>query len=365
LIVSQEIASKQRYRDRLRSGNNVLVVGDPRNRMELAEALSVAVTDLALARSIGDEALILSRSLERHDEYISGWEGLIERIMHRATAHTASAANEADETRHATDFVWLMPDLFAFLRKRVRPLVDGFARPPSSANPFETAIAFCDYMMERVGRQEFGEELPKLQAVLAYARARLAAGYDAAQRGEASFAVSDRLIGARVTPASAAHLVPISGEQVVVSRFDYDVAELAVLSSLGGLQPTGDDEIDFAEIAPCPTLMLFSRSPNLILRVLRIDQATRNLLERCDGSVTTAGLIDDMCRFFAVDTAPARQELTGRVYVALDHLYRSGVLVFGEHADGWGWAGGERSRSLAGRSPVQAESPDKGQFAAG
>ncbi len=84
--------------------------------------------------------------------------------------------------------------------------------------------------------------------------------------------------------------------------------------------------------------VLFQRTPNLVPKELRINEATRELIRRCDASQTTTELVAAVSRDLGVDSPEQRERVLG----ALDTLYRAGVIVFGERKPGWGWTGGAR-----------------------
>ena len=86
------------------------------------------------------------------------------------------------------------------------------------------------------------------------------------------------------------------------------------------------------------------RSANVIPCELRIDEATRELVNRCDGTVTTARLVDQMCSYFGAERPQLREEVATKVCSALDDLYQKGVLVFGEYGGGLGMDRGNKGQ---------------------
>jgi glycosyltransferase involved in cell wall biosynthesis len=347
LVLSGEIAGKQRYRDSFAPGENLLIVNDPRNTAGLAATLRTVIDNPANASTIGENGMHISRSIENYPGYIDGWEQLLSRYAGNAAKGMPQAPSEGE-------FEFVIPDLLAFLRRRSAPAVAKF-RAPSGEHPFEVAIRFCDFMAGRVDRAAYGAEFPKLLAALAYAKARLRAAHFAEGGDTSAFVVSDRLFGAVVSAESAWDLRPVRGNSLRIEEFDYDVSGLEILASVGGHAPTGDDGADLASLEPVSLLVLFHRAPNLIPCELRIDDATRELVARCDGTRTTAGIVDEMRRYFNAGTE-ARDEVTSRVLGALDRLYRAGVLVFGEYRPGWGWTGGSRGDGLVPQAMASRQS---------
>jgi hypothetical protein len=333
LVMSREIASKQRYRDQLAHGKNVLIVEDPKDHDELTAILRSVIGDSQRARVIGTEGSALSRSIEGDNVYISGWEALLAR---RSGAITPAPASDGPAA-----FEHLIPDLASFLRRACPAAVAGFAPVGERESDFDTAVRFCDFVTERLARDP-GGDVHKILALLAYAKERLLASSDPAD-GTAVFPMIDRLGGAIVSQESAWRLRPVRGNSVRIVPFEYDVCGTAILSTVGGHDPVGAEGAELAGLQRDPILVLFHRSANLLSCELRIDEATRHLVDCCDGSCTTGEVSEEMCRYFGVRTPELAQEAAERVCGALDRLYRAGVLVFGEHREG-GWAGGSRAR---------------------
>jgi glycosyltransferase involved in cell wall biosynthesis len=334
LVLSREIASKQRYRDQLAHGKNVLVVEDPKDHDEQTAILRCVIDDSERARAIGTEGSALSRSIEGDDVFISGWEALLARLSAGAAPIAPAGSPAAFEN--------LIPDLASFLRCACPAAVAKFPQASSAESPFDTAVRFCDFVSERIAR-DGGDDIPKMLALLAYAKERLAASFDPAD-GTALFPMLDRLTGAIVSKESAWRLRPVRANSVRIVPFEYDVSGTAILSTVGGHDPVGADGAELAGLERDPILVLFHRSANLLSCELRIDEPTRHLVDCCDGSRTTEELTEEMCRYFGVRTPELIEEAAERVCGALDRLYRAGVLVFGEYREG-GWAGGSRART--------------------
>ena len=341
LVLSHEIASKQRYRDQLAAGENVLLV-DPKDRAEMTGALRSVIADPVRAARIGGQGASLSRLFEGgYDAYVSGWEKLLER-------HRTANEGAGDGTRRrraiapATALASLLPDLVSFLTRRSPRLVAAFVEQSADGELHETAIRFCDFAAQHLDRDAFGEEAPRLLTALRYARARLGVAHDPAGDDAPAFAVSDRLHGQPVTRRSAWDLTPVRGNAIRIEAFDHDVSALFTHATFSGQEPESDYDPQLSSLPPARVLVLFQRSANLIPRELRIDEPTREILRACDGTRTTGEVVDHLCRHFGAETPEPREALTERLLAALDRLYRSNVVVFGERNPGFGWAGGVR-----------------------
>lgn len=345
LVLSGEIASKQRYREKLAHGENVLIVNDPRDHAELTDALRSVLVSPGRAASIGEQGASLSSSIEKHDEYIRGWEEVFARCIHDASTDRAGAASPGREVAvpGAVALESTIPDLASFLRRRCPSIVEEFLRLATEGEPRDLAVRFCDFVSERLPREAFAAEAPKVLAAVQYVRARVIATHDARDDHAPPFSVCDRLQGQPVSRESAWELRPVRGNTVRIHEFEYDVSSLFVESSLFGQQPSSDHEPDLESIVPSRTVVLFSRSVNQIPCELRIDGPTRALVEACDGTGTTEELVARMCDHLGAETVGQREALTVGLLGALDRLYRAGVIVFGEQKHGWGWTGGLRS----------------------
>ena len=364
LVLSGEIASKQRYRSKLVSGDNLLIVEDPKDHAALAAALRGVITNPEGADVIGQRGEELSRSLEDHDAFVSGCESLLARHVRAPRPRPPSRSQPQPQRGQSAPTMpvalealeAVIPNLLAFLRRSCEPVVAAFV-PSAERDPLELAADFCDFVVQRIDREAFGPDLSKLLAVIEYSKARLIAAR-APRDATPVFPVSDRLVGARVSKESVWELRPVRGNALSIVEFEYDVSTLDLLPGPAAQTETPTDESALEALEPNPMLVLFHRSANLIPCELRIDEATRQLLELCDGARTTAGIVETMGEYFGMPQSAIDEEVATKVCVALEYLYRNGVIVFGAHSEGWGWAGGLRSNSdgeqatRAGRGPT-------------
>ena len=340
LILSQEIAAKQRYGDRLADKENVLIVPDPKDHAGLSAALRVILEDPERAAEIGAQGAELSRSLENYEAFVLGWESLFAGC---ATSRDQVQDDSLPSVAHA-DIVALMPDLYAFLKRVCPQRIVAFQAAGSPTEPFDAAIALCYFVAAGLEDSLDSTLLPRVRAALAYAKARLIAGHIPKADRTPIFPVSDRLLGRPATLDAIGRLRPVRGSGVRIEAFDFDVSKVRMLLTVGGLPPNDDDGADLAELEPKATLVLFNRAPNLSPCELRIDAATRRLVETCDGHLTTNELIAEMCGYFCAVSQAQRDEVGTELCQALDRLYQSGVIVFGDYRPGWGWLGGARGR---------------------
>lgn len=78
LIVSEEVLRKQLFRWKARDRQNLIVVSDPRNHEELAEAIRFALVDRERAREIGRAGTELVDGLPLYNSYVDALESVLE-----------------------------------------------------------------------------------------------------------------------------------------------------------------------------------------------------------------------------------------------------------------------------------------------
>ncbi len=348
LVLSGEIAGKQKYRERFRLGENILVIEDPKNHEELAAMLGWIIADPKSAEAIGARGVWIADAIEDHAAYIDGWERL---VVHTANCRPPDIKLPDARTTAKEGLAVTLPDLLAFLQEHQTQMVDAFLRNAPDATPRDTADRFCCFIERSLENDTDMDAEPtaSLISVLRYARARVHALHDPAEGGICAFPVSDRLKGQAVTRETVGKLRPVHGSSVRIMAFDHDVSGLFYRGSLFGqsVEPAFTaDRDELATLSRAPTLVLFQRRVNLIPCELRIDEPTRAIVEACDGSLTTDELVDHMCVRFGAETEAEREQLTDVVLAALSRLYRLGVIVFGERVPGGGWRGGVRLSEL-------------------
>lgn len=268
-VLSREIADKQYFRDRLRPGENVLVVEDPSNVDELAEVLASVVSDPVRARAIGHRAASLVEAVDE-DALGKTYEGLLQAAVdnhRRGHARTVSPA-----------------DVRAFLSRRA----------PA------TMRALADEIDEAFDR--WGAELAR-----SYSSAALLA-----------YHLVEKLS------------VPHDDERL---RFERDLLWLAVdLEGPDGIPefprtvqrrrdefvPVRSNWLRIGEYQE-RFVYVFHKRGDLGRRVYRVNRATQELIALCDGSRSVP----------EVDAALAERgiEAKGRTAEMINRLVRDGVLA--------------------------------------
>lgn len=322
LIVSQEIVSKQRYREELRHDENVLVVADPKHHAELAAVLRRVVMNPGRARENGERGSLVARAHERHDVYIAGWEQLLERHLDLPAQGPPRRVLRQSSARVQS----LVNMLRSIVCARLPALVARFAEP--SASP----IALCEGVLTALGSGDDDERI-RVRDLVRYIKAHLMVSGEPGNLDTNGFPVADRLSGERASQSTLWRLRPVRGNSVHIVEFEHDVTKLGQYS---------DHERALAEFVREPTVLLFGRAANMVAYELRIDAAARALVEACDGSRTTAELDTLMYEQFMVDHPDRHIECTHQLLKALEWLYKEGMIVFGERREDGGWIGGLR-----------------------
>jgi hypothetical protein len=237
------------------------------------------------------------------------------------------------------------PDLFAYLRRAWPELLAGVRPPGGAVGAQQTAIVMLRGVEVRLralaSDAGAASEAARAADLVAYACERLAARHPPDDAAPA-FPVQERLRRSFSLDAITA-LRPVRGTSLRIVEFAHDVTASPLLDSVGSGLASTERVDDLSGVAPGPVIVLFHRSPALIPCEMRIDRATRALLELCDGSRTTIEVVANMGRLFGASEASTQAEVSAKVSAALRQLHRAGTIVFGEFRASWGWLGGARA----------------------
>ena len=302
LVVSGEIASKQGRGGSFESGENVVVIDDPKDHVALADALRPLLTDPGTAAAIGRRARELSQAIEPDDRFGAGWEAIALRAAGR------SGRTELDAPA-ASDLI--APRLHAFVAAALPELSAALGDQPRDHEPFAVALAWCERVEHRLPDLP---DLPEddrrtLAEGLRYQRLRLEC------TGGASWTpwhAGESPLGTRGPDADRdGELAPVCFPGIVIETFEPEVANL--------LAPQGNGEPDALDT---PLRVIFHQTPNLAGCELAVDEATLELLSLCDGSRSVDRIVGEMAEWFGVDEDPARDAVLG----VLERLRAVGVI---------------------------------------
>lgn len=327
LVLSDEIASKQPYRDSLRHGENVVLVQDPKNHGELAAALRPLLGDAARAFAIGARGHDISKQIEDFPAFVDAWETLLVRST-SGGRHVPSA-----DVPRAIDLI--NPALVTIVRECAPGVVSAVLDTDSSREPLQTAIRFCDLAAQHVTQTKVGDEPAKLIAALRYQKARLDAHCAVTRHRKPVFACADHLRRQPVTYENVASLCPVRSNALLLEDFEWNIVPF--------MSEPLENSVSLAALEPDRQAVLFCCSPNHYVRELRIDGATRELLACCDGTRLTRQLAEHMRAYFKADSV---EQVTPALLAALDRLYQADVLIFGSVRSGPAWLGGSQGTSV-------------------
>jgi len=307
LVLSGEIHSRQRRRDDLVDGDNLVLVDDPKNRDVLAKKLRALIEQPEAAAEIAARGRRFADGFPPFSDFMAVWDDLVTAVVRPATTDSPVPAPQPLADALATALPWAR----RLLGDAYDSLVGEFGEewPGASATDSAAAVRLADGFCEFLERRTTGA----FRDAARFQRARYWSLRDDGQPNRRP--LGDALHGRLLTLDTIRDLYPVRGVPVRVERFEHDVTPLFCVT--GAPPVTGP-----AELEARTTTVAFARLANLAPTELRIGESTLRLLERCDGSVSTAGLIEQLGN----DHPGASVEPT--VVTALGRLFASGVLAF-------------------------------------
>lgn len=339
LVLSEEIAAKQRYRHDLMPGENVVVVKDPRDFASLADSLRSLLANPERARAIGERGYQIARRFENFDAYISGWEDIFSRRAGNSSSTSRLRnSNVATITKIPVGLDLIAPKLLRLLETQFSSIIERFRMIPSEPDPFAAGVQFCDYVTENLFNSDHIGRTKILDA-LRYQRVRLASVWDYNRDPEPLFPIVDQLQGCTEFGDTIWNLRPVKSNALHIEEFNFDVS--ALFSQPLGSEPDASEN-GYDLIAEHRSFIVFQRSANYLLYELRIDDASRELISLCDGTRTTRELLNHIYPDHPLKPIEG-DEGPRELLKALQRLHRASVIAFGDYKPNSGWKGGLRS----------------------
>ena len=170
LILSGEIAAKQRYNELLEPGENVVIANDPKDHCELASCLRLAVTELEKRNSIGDAGARLSAMLEDHQAFVEGWEALLNELASQESTGRKALPIVVDSPIYSLES--RIPELLLLLRQACPEVVETTLKQIDAPTASQFTAQFCSVLSNILAENEAPESFRLLEAVR-YTQGRL------------------------------------------------------------------------------------------------------------------------------------------------------------------------------------------------
>lgn len=195
---------------------------------------------------------------------------------------------------------------------------------PTTGSPllFE-AMSLYRFIARLIG--EGSLDVQHLSDVLEYEKTLYFIGNDpkVAARANACAEENSRLPVELAEDVTVRHLKPLKGDHAEVSRFSLNVIELLPLLDAGQAPEVSPPEEE--------TYVLFLKTPHQPgVNISRINKATANLINLCDGRHTTAELIEELAGEAGLESDAGRSEQARRCVGLLSRLLKSNVISFGQ-----------------------------------
>ncbi len=309
LILSGEISEKNAARLDLRHGENVILVPDPKDRVDLAEKLESVLADPARAEEIGRAGRALSLEAEHFETFGEDWETALSSVLGPQAQPSATAPRATLEA--------LIPELLDYAEASAPDLVAAFLSTARAIQPYDLAHAFCDQLRARLLPSCDAALRARLESVLDWTEASLELGHERPSEAEPVFPAADALQGAALAQADLSALAPVRGSFVRLLSLAHDVSPLR-----GQLSWQDGEDDHIAALEEKPAVLLLARTANLAVREYLVNASVAQLLNLCDGTRTVAQIVASMT---PGAPAPATEQA---ILEALGDLYRREVLVF-------------------------------------
>jgi hypothetical protein len=307
LVLSGEILRKQPLRERLRDGDNFLLVDDPRDHAQLASVLRRACSDREATRGIGLRGAELLAERPDLAQHVQAYERMFVDVLQRR-AGAASRLKAGDrglaETRSGVLERLARPLVLALGAQADAALARHVAATPAGAPDHADAAAFIDSV--QVEAESRGDT--RLRDNARYARLCLWQGWlRPGEELEPRFAGLDRLpeLGPRPFRKEAwMALAPLRGCWVRIERFEHLPDD-----------PTAAGRTRW---------VVFHKLLSLSGHHFGVNQATADILAACTGEHS----VDALASQFSERTGRGLVEVREVLTTVLRRMHREGLIVF-------------------------------------
>ncbi|MCB0196146.1 MAG: glycosyltransferase [Anaerolineae bacterium] len=346
LILSKEIADKQFYQDELIDQENLLVVSDPKDHQDLAEALRCVIQNPDRAGRIGNKGHLISEQIEDFPEYARQMEALFQRLAGQPSSYQSFAELDEAEFKAKVNeeavsgsaspagqaIHQVMPWLRFLIPKQFETLLARFEAQHAclSSNYFELAYDFCRFLESRWAAQQLYSDAPAFESILRHQRAWLSVSFDNGVGGGRPFAGVNQLYQRQLTWEAIHDLKPLKSCRTHLEKLDYDVISFftqPLENDQGNISGQAVTEL-VASLEKQPTLVLFHKTPNLISREIKVNRTAMELLDLCNGTRATNVICEMLARRLGLRTDQELAGLRTNLLAALQQLYRDGIIIF-------------------------------------
>lgn len=310
LVLSKEIADKQPYRDRFRSGENLFIVDDPKDHDELTGALRTVLSDPGRAAAVGLAGARIDKLVGTMEDYSAGYAEILEDVLRVRSGEPSQiplagrsvSTDRSDALKELAYPLWL-----AFEDAMNEPLRDYLvAYPEAETTAYRDASRFCRYLVEMrppALAQEAWADTLRLTTHLVW--------LGLWSEDEALSGPFVRRDAQNLTRPGWLDTAPLRTRWLRLESFAH------LPPTVPWNEPEG------------PVLLAFHKQPNMRGSVFKINASTHRLLERCDGTTSCRRLTEE----FAAEQGPAADEIACKVGRSLRWWYTRGLITFVDRAD--------------------------------
>jgi glycosyltransferase involved in cell wall biosynthesis len=333
LILSDEIAKKQSYRHELVNEENILIVRDPKNHQELADCLRFVIQNPQQACAIGVKGHLVSQKFEDFSCFITEFESLLNRLIGQpSTAKSFEQIWNCEQENEERSLLFktlnsMMPWLRFFPEQQLDDLILTFQKQANNreSDRFEIALNFCNFLENKFQEQKFQSQIPCFKSILQYQKAQLLTRFDQSSEYLASFSAANAIANQAFSENLIFNLKPLKGNYSQIEIFTHDVTP--IFNGDFQLNPALSD-LQLPEIPEKTTFVCFHKLPNLAVCEKKINAVTKNLLELCNGVLTTESIVRKIAEIYDIKTENQRNKLTTQIILTLKQLYDSGIIIF-------------------------------------
>ena len=321
LIVSGEIARKQShiFTAATQDPPIAIVVNDPRDTSDLAEAIIPVLRDPELASRIGKAGYQWVRDLFA----ASDTAGVLSSLLAAVAGLRPRARGTDDVSMRRVERQMIAAALLPWSSQIIQNAAPELwtsmtddAAWKAGQHPLKEAINITEVLLSRLGDQEFARNFPPyFSSVLKLEQHQVKIFIKQTVTRE-PFGHADVLGDRRLTPGLTRDLWPLKDKYCEVHACDYEIADLQRLFE------TNDQAI---EPAKNKSYVLLVPQANFVLKLFRIGSGALRVLELCNGASPVASILDSI---LAGQNGLRTDQAEKQVLELIGQLYRQTAIAF-------------------------------------